>query len=322
HGTLTERKRMAYAQQGIASEEEDRKANANVMKAEWESLHHKINKDHYLTDLLHGEDNSERHAQEALARGDREAYEAYHGGYKMQDGRKLETRGRSEGEKRAAADWQAQLSGETNLSSLERYHRDAISSGDSHQIQTMRQFFNDNVGQLLPKMTHIYKGDASTADASPQAIAQMHGVEIQSLLSRWINTMNGVMPDGRTATRQDVDNATRNLRKFTANYMSAAQDPTLRGSMEAGGVRMMKAVVSGDFSLVDDSMALRQRRGLDYIDATDPAATARATAAARRALAPTAPGDPDIGAELDRIIVPVNAPNKVVTINPAAGLGP
>lgn len=150
----------------------------------------------------------------------------------------------TEMDQRVALDRLSRLGGAQNFRHIEKVFEQAMRSGDQHAAQNMRRFLNDNVDNLLPKMTHLYKGYASTSDASPENIAQMHGVEIEAMLAEYSHRIaTGTDSRGRPV---DVAAARGQLNNFLTSYTEAASDPQLRGRLEAGGLRAVTAFMEGN----------------------------------------------------------------------------
>lgn len=206
--------------------------------------------------------------------------------YKTHDGRIIDPKDfQSELYRRAAMDEMLKLGGRTNFVHIEKEYEEsyaplkekidrgeALTHEEEERYSDFRKFMSDNVQTLLPKMTHIYKGILSTADATPENIAGMHGTEIEAMLANFVeriknaneeaNRKVAVVRSNRASysTEEDFEAAIRvarsgldkevgSLNSFMQSYEEAASNPNLMTKLEPGGTRAMKAFVTGDEEL-------------------------------------------------------------------------
>jgi hypothetical protein len=149
---------------------------------------------------------------------------------------------RSKLEKVAALKQIATLGAQTNWRYLESLHNRMTSPtstmSDQEKVET-RKFFDDNSQTILPRLPHIYTGVAAAADANPGGIGQMHGVEIESIMSNLSGTINN-----ESKTPNERANAQRSLLTFLQNFQAAADNPNIQ--LENGGLRAVKAFLDSD----------------------------------------------------------------------------
>lgn len=254
-----------YVSRGVASEAEDLKAASDRQRREEEQINEGATADPVTGRAL----NKDDFWQDVAMGVDRE--------YQTYDGRTIRTGGRSATERRAARDRLSVLGGATNFRAIEQMYEATMNGGGAEDQAEMRKFLNDNVQTLLPKMTHLYKGIMSSADASPENIAEMHGVEVESILS-------GLSARIADTTRPVAERraAQRSLGTFLRNYQAAARNVNLRGRMELGGTRAVKAFLSadrtvGDYQLRRINMDPRDGRARRTYTRIDPATGATVT---------------------------------------------
>ena len=150
---------------------------------------------------------------------------------------------RSDIERVAARKQLAKLGAGTNWRYLEHYYEESRRQGGAMAAEA-RKFFDDNVETIMPRLPHIYKGIGNAADASPDAIAQMHGVEIESILANLTHQINtGTTVHGNPA---DIAKSQTSLTTFLQNYQRAAENPQTRVQLENGGLRAVKAFLDDD----------------------------------------------------------------------------
>lgn len=249
-----ERAIASYVSKGLASEAEDIKVERDSLKREWEALLEGggVTKDDYLQDIVYNRisDNPEDI--------DPSTGKARPRVYKTVDGRILDPRGRKDIARRAALEDMGMLAGGTNYRHIESmYERvndieksssagNSISKEDREFVDMFTRFKNDNVSSLMPKMTHMYKGVVSTADAGPQGVAGMHGTEVESMLGHLSERIKGAK------TSSDRASAVQSLNNFLSAYLQAAENDNLRGGMELGGTRAVKAFLTKNGSLQEE----------------------------------------------------------------------
>lgn len=172
-------------------------------------------------------------------------------------------------DKRVALRRMAELGGGTNFRHIERFYdmtmmQDYRNSDDPKKVaeykarygdleshfekDDMRRFLNDNKDLLLGKLTHLYKGVASTSDSSPEAVAGMHGEEIEAMLSKITTALSKAEASGDAA---GIAEHTGRLNRFLSNYLSAVNNGNLSGSLEAGGLRAVKAFLTNNRKMLD-----------------------------------------------------------------------
>ncbi|HVS78850.1 MAG TPA: MFS transporter [Candidatus Saccharimonadales bacterium] len=170
-------------------------------------------------------------------------------------------------EQMAARRQLAKLGAGMNWRYLENYYestreelRKARESGNATRIakaeaeaRDMRKFFDDNVETIIPKLPHIYKSIAQAADADPNSIAQMHGVEIEAVLSNLSNTIRqGAAPNATADQRRAGATAQNSLTTFLQNFQAAVGNSQRGGpTLENGALRAVKAFLDRDATVAD-----------------------------------------------------------------------
>src|SRR3989338_5383021 len=111
----------------------------------------------------------------------------------------------------------------------------------------------------------------------PKGIVKAHGVEVESVATQLGQQFAsgaagaGVLPLGRgTASVAQQTRARNDLIRFFTDYQAAATTDTLKGDLEGGGLRFVKAVVegpAGNLGLVAQDQAERRRLGLPELNA-------------------------------------------------------
>jgi len=174
--------------------------------------------------------------------------------YETDDGRRLDPTGKSRMEKLAALYEMEKLGGATNnrhiLGYWDKVSREAKQNPQAYS--DFRRFMSDSVGTMLPKLTDIYKGTVSTADAGPSGVAGQHGSEIENMLATLTNRIRG-----STGTERAGHIATLNT--YLRSYLSAAKTDALRGGMEQGGKRIVKALVTTNGDVRDGILGNLER---------------------------------------------------------------
>jgi hypothetical protein len=155
-------------------------------------------------------------------------------------------------ERTAARKQLAKLGAGMNWRYLENYYEQTRRHGTNEQRAEMRKFFDDNVDTILPKMPHIYKSIVQAADQDPGSIAQMHGVEVEAVLSNLTNELEtGKTWDDATRSLRDLkppEMAERqnSLTKFLQNFQRAVENAQRGGpQLENGALRAVKGFLEG-----------------------------------------------------------------------------
>lgn len=161
--------------------------------------------------------------------------------YDTDDGRTLDPLGKTRMEKLAALYEMEKLGGATNNRHILRYwekvQKEAKSNPEAYS--DFRRFMSDSVGTMLPKLTDMYKGLASSADAGAGGVAAQHGTEVENMLAELTYNVRVAAPGSKAR-----ENAEKMLRTYVGSYLSAAKTDNLRGGMEMGGKRVIKALVT------------------------------------------------------------------------------
>jgi len=149
---------------------------------------------------------------------------------------------------RAAADRMFVLGSDTNFTHI--YAEDARikASGTAEEKAAWRATLNENKDVVLEKMTDLLKGVPSTADTTAEGISKMHGAGIKSVISKLDFEATDADRAGETPAKADERRATakKRLTQFLTTYSEALHNDNLRGRMEPGGLRAVKAYVTHD----------------------------------------------------------------------------
>lgn len=189
-------------------------------------------KDDYLQDVL--EDKHSVYPPEHEKAGQLKEYKTF-------DGRIMNPRGKTRMQKLAALYEMEKLGGATNNRHILKAWEDAKAAGPQTQkYGDFRRFMSDSVGTMLPKLTDIYKGTDSTADAGPGGVAQQHGSEVENMLATLTHRVK--METNPVKRNRHI----KTLNTYLDSYLSAAENDNLRGGIEMGSTRAVKALVTTD----------------------------------------------------------------------------
>lgn len=172
-------------------------------------------------------------------------------------------------ERTAARRQLAKLGAGMNWRYLENYYQSAMDDTSAHGDERraeMRKFFDDNVDLILPKLPHIYKSVGQAADADPSGIAQMHGVEIEAILSNLSRTIEAGAAAGATVDQQDAGRrAQTSLTTFMQNFQRAVEGSQRGGpQLENGALRAMKGFLEREDTVANsllNNINLDERHG-------------------------------------------------------------
>ncbi|MBX4197672.1 hypothetical protein KW801_03940 [Candidatus Saccharibacteria bacterium] len=213
-----------------------------------------------------------RQGQAIRARGgnwDKYFQQIADGGGIYRDGDVVEDIGKTSELERVAARTQlATLGSQTNWRYLEDYYeksRDKDSGMNEPERIEARKFFDDNVDKMITKLPHLYTGVGAAADSKAPAIGQMHGVEVEAILSGLSKTINSTKPN---VTVEDKSKAQVSLLSFLQNFQEAAANPNIR--VDNGALKAVKGFLDarpaeqgggGDF-LKEINQATHDGRGV------------------------------------------------------------
>jgi hypothetical protein len=153
---------------------------------------------------------------------------------------------RSEVEQDAARKQTAILGSATNWRYLEDYYQRANEKDDQGRFVMSepervraRKFFDDNVDKIMPKMPHVYQGYGAAADATGATLAGHHGVEVESILSKFSADIQDP-----TKSPEERASAQRSLLTYLKSFQAASQNPNI--SLDNGALRAVKGFLDSD----------------------------------------------------------------------------
>lgn len=85
----------------------------------------------------------------------------------------------------------------------------------------LRKFFDDNVQTIMPKLPSVYIGLGSAAESNAATIGQMHGVEVESIIS---NLSEKIRTAGSPEAKANVE---KQLVTFLQNFQEAAENENI-----------------------------------------------------------------------------------------------
>lgn len=149
--------------------------------------------------------------------------------------------------RRAALDRMIELGADTNFTHILAEDERVKKSGTAAEKTAWRNFLNDNKEVVLEKMPQLLKGKASVSDISASGISRMHGAAIKHMISTLdFDATDMATRAGENAQTADARRTTAKARlgKFLSTYSEALSNPNLRGNLEQGGLRAVKAYVA------------------------------------------------------------------------------
>ena len=175
-------------------------------------------------------------------------------------GREIQIGKTSEAEQDAGRKQTAILGSQTNWRYLESLHRRMEAKDDNgnfvmseaERVRT-RKFFDDNVSTIMPKMPHFYQGYGAAADATGSTLAGQHGVEVESILSKFskdVRDANVIINDPsadeekRTTALGARAAAQKSLVTYLQNIQAAANNPNI--TLDNGALRAVKGFLDSE----------------------------------------------------------------------------
>lgn len=168
---------------------------------------------------------------------------------------------RNQAERMAARKQLAKLGAGMNWRYLENYYEHTTKHGSDEERAEMRKFFDDNVETILPKLPHIYKSISQAADADPAAIANMHGVEVEAILSNLSQeietgkTFDVSTGEWKDLTPGQVQARQTSLTTFLQNFQRAVENSQRGGpQLENGALRAVKGYLDPNAGQLIDTI--------------------------------------------------------------------
>ncbi len=253
-GRRAERALATYKKTGRDAYTEDLAAARIGQQIDWENMLEGdgIVKDDYLQDVYEG-----KHSIDEKTGKPKE--------YKTFDGRTLNPLGKKPMERLAALYEMEKLGGATNNRHILKAWESAQEAGpQSQEYSNFRRFMSDSVGTMLPSLTDVYKGTVSTADAGPAGVAKQHGVEVENMLATLTNRIEREQDPTKKAGHIQT------LNTYLDSFLSAAENDNLRGGIEQGATRVVKALVTNDSAARDKILGTKPGQvGTIYYDPED-----------------------------------------------------